>query len=59
MDEFMKMDFGYYAREGSKDREFDDWIRQKVLDTGDKGLMALYVQNQEILNLLRRLLDKE
>ena len=59
MDEIMKMGYGYYARKGSKDREFDDWVRQKVLDTGDKAAMVLYVQNQEILNLLRRPLDQK
>ena len=57
MDELTRMDFGYYAR-NEKERGFDDWVRQRVLDSGDRALMALYVQNQEILNLLRHVDDQ-
>jgi hypothetical protein len=43
----------YYAR-GSEDRQLDDELREIVKNSGDEGLMAIYIQNQEILSLLRR-----
>ena len=46
----------YYAR-NEKEKEFDDCIRNAVYENGTKVEMALYVQNQEILNLLRRIED--
>ena len=44
----------YYAR-SEADKRFDDQIRSNVKKGGDKAMMALYLQNQEILNLLRRM----
>lgn len=46
----------YYTR-NEQEKELDDWIRSAVYDNGTKAEMALYIQNQEILNLLRRLDD--
>lgn len=47
---------GYYARNDA-DVKFDDWICANCMD-GSKTEMALYVQNQEILSMLRRIDDK-
>lgn len=62
MEEFMNLEFGYYARQDEglkeKDRNFDDQLRETVKSSGDRALMALYTQNQEILNLLRRIEER-
>lgn len=47
----------YYAR-SEQEKEFDDEIRNAVYNDGTKAEMALYIQNQEILNLLRQIDDK-
>jgi hypothetical protein len=47
---------GYYAR-NDVDVKFDNWVRSNVMD-GSKAEMALYVQNQEILSMLRRIDEK-
>lgn len=44
----------YFAR-NEKEKKFDDEIRDTLLRFGDKAQMALYLQNQMILNELRRL----
>lgn len=48
----------YYARH-EREKEFDDSIRDAVKSANDKALMALYVQNQAILNMLRKMDDKQ
>lgn len=50
--------FGYYAG-NDKEKQFDDDIRNTIKSGGDKDHMAIYVQQQEILNQLRRMRDKE
>lgn len=47
----------YYART-DEERHFDDEIRSKIYSSGTKAEMALYIQGQEILNLLRRIDDE-
>lgn len=44
----------YFAR-NENEKNFDDEIRETLLRFGDKAQMALYLQNQMILNELRRL----
>lgn len=46
----------YYARNDS-DVKFDTEIREEIKANGNRALMALYKQNQEILNLMRTLYD--
>ena len=46
----------YYAG-NEKEKKFDDWIRDAVRMEGSKADMALYIQNQAILNMLRRMRD--
>jgi len=46
----------YYARNVAE-KELDDMVRSKVYHDGDKVQMALYLQNQAILNLLRHIDD--
>lgn len=46
----------YYVRNVAE-KEFDDMIRSSVYHDGDKAQMALYLQNQTILNMLRHLDD--
>ena len=48
----------YYVRH-EREKEFDDSIRDAVKSVNDKALMALYVQNQAILNMLRKMDDKQ
>ena len=47
----------YYAR-SYKEKEFDDRIRETAKSTQDPYKMAMYVQGQATLNLLRRIDDK-
>lgn len=47
----------YYAR-NEYERKLDNQIREAVRGTGDKDKMAMFVQGQETLNLLRRIDDK-
>lgn len=47
----------YYAR-NEEERSFDREIRSKVYDCGTKSEMALYIQGQAILNLLRHIEDE-
>lgn len=44
----------YYAR-NKKEKDLDDQIRNALLNFGDKAQMAIYLQNQMILNELRRI----
>lgn len=44
----------YFAR-SNKERKIDDKIRDTLLKSGSKAEMALFLQNQMILNELRRL----
>lgn len=44
----------YFARNDAE-KKFDDEIRETLLKFGTKTEMALYLQNQMILNELRRL----
>lgn len=46
----------YYAADVSE-RRFDDQIRKIVKKNGSKADMALYIQNQEILSMLRAMRD--
>lgn len=52
----MRYIFKYYAR-NEKEKKFDDWIRDIVRIEGSKADMALYIQNQAILNAIRRMED--
>jgi len=47
----------YYAR-NDYERKMDTQIREAVRAKNDKALMAMYVQGQATLNLLRRIDDK-
>ncbi len=44
----------YYAR-NNEEREFDNEMRERIRKHGTKAEMALYIQNQEILNILRHI----
>ncbi len=44
----------YYAQ-SEKEKEFDSEIRKAVHHTGSRAEMALYIQNQTILNMLRHM----
>ena len=46
----------YYAA-NAEERRFDDQIRTAVRKHGSKADMALYIQNQEILSILRMIRD--
>jgi len=46
----------YYAGDDAE-KAFDDQIRDTIIEEGNKVDMALYVQNQAILNLLRKQRD--
>ena len=48
----------YYAR-NAEDKALDDQIRRTVRKSDDPALMALYLQGQAILNLLRKLVPIE
>ncbi|MCI9004414.1 MAG: hypothetical protein HFH39_04070 [Lachnospiraceae bacterium] len=52
----MRCTFKYYAR-NEKEKKFDDWIRDAVRTEGSKADMALYIQNQALLNMIRRMED--
>lgn len=52
----MRYTFKYYAR-NEKEKKFDDRIRDAVCTEGSKADMALYIQNQAILNMIRRMED--
>ena len=47
----------YYAR-NEQDKIFDTQIRAAMHKDASKAQMALYIQNQEILNLLRKLSEE-
>lgn len=49
---------GYYAATETEKR-FDDEIRETIKAEGNKVDMANYIQQQEILNQLRKLRDRE
>lgn len=49
--------FSYYARNDSE-KEFDDWVRDTVMQNGNIAEHALYIQNQAILSMLRHIEDK-
>lgn len=46
----------YYAR-NKAEKGFDHEMREKVRRNGTKAEMALYIQNQAILNMLRHIED--
>lgn len=48
----------YYART-DEEREFDDTIRESVKSSKSKSHMALYLQGQEELNLLRHIIENQ
>ena len=52
------MILGYYYAEGMDEKRFDNAIKKAVLSSGSKAEVALYMQNQEILNQLRRLNER-
>lgn len=47
----------YYAR-NEQEKTFDNSIRDTVKHSGTNVEMALYIQNQTILSMLRKLDDK-
>ena len=51
----MKIDYEYYAS-NEAERRFDDQIRSAVMEDGSKADMALYIQNQAILSMLRKMM---
>lgn len=51
------MQHKYYART-EEERAFDNGLRQKVQEEGTDVEMALYIQNQSILSMLRRMDEK-
>jgi len=53
----MQKTFEYYAR-NEEEKRFDDQIRSVVYDKGTKTEMAIYLQNQTILNMLRHIEDE-
>ena len=53
----LKTTFEYYAGNDAE-RKFDNQIRNTVYNEGNKVDMALYLQNQAILNMLRQQRDK-
>lgn len=44
----------YYART-NEEKKFDSELREKIAESGSPSEMALYIQNQAILSMLRRL----
>lgn len=46
----------YYAR-SKYEKDLDSNIRKIIIEDGDKTRMALYLQQQEILNILRKMRD--
>ena len=46
----------YYAG-NEKEKKLDDQLREAVRASGGKAEMALFIQNQEILSMLRRQRD--
>ena len=48
----------YYAR-NDEEREFDNSIRDSIKTSKSKSHMALYLQGQEELNLLRRIIENQ
>lgn len=52
------MVLGYYYAEGVDEKRFDNAIRKAVFSGESKAEIALYMQNQEILNQLRQLNER-
>lgn len=50
----MKNSGKYYART-DEEKKFDSELRDAIADSGSPSEMALYIQNQAILSMLRRL----